>query len=191
MAHDIIDKNIIHGNSKSKIYGSTALALLIATSLAEDEFREFLFNLITTKPTPKEKELHKKIAGATLELIPILGRVLSNLIQDKPQQVSEVPIIRITYKGIKAFKNTFTQEEYEAKLQGILASLETYITLRYGVAGTAQVFDLLDRFLPETKAQNKRRLAALKDEYKEAVKAKDKAKMKRIITEYKALNKKK
>lgn len=191
VAHDIIDKNIIHGSNKGKIYGVAALALLIVTSLAEDEFREFLFNLITSKPTPKEKELHKKIAGATLELIPILGRVLSNLIQDKPQQISEVPIIRMTYKGIKAFKNIFTQEEYEAKVQGIIASIETYVTLRYGVAGTAQVFDLLERFVPETKIQHKKRLTALKQEYKEAVQAKDKDKIQRLTKEYKKLISKK
>ena len=157
VAHDIINKSIIHGDARQKIRGANAIAIIIMASMLEDDAREYLYSLITGKKY-KDVSTMRRVFSALPESIPLVGRAISAIIQGR-QGDTDVPIVRSLKSGIKGAYDIVMAEEGAKKAQGALKALETLLSVKFGVPGTAQIFDLIESALPETKGQTNQQKA--------------------------------
>ncbi len=152
VAEDIISNSIIHGNARQKIRGLNALAIIIAASIVEDDVREYLWSLLTGKHYQDVSTL-KRVLSAIPESIPLVGRAISAEIQGR-QGDTDVPIVRMVKRGAGGALDIVRSDDNAKKIQGAFKALETIISVRYGIAGTAQIADEVEALLlPETEGQ--------------------------------------
>jgi len=157
VAHDIINKSIIHGDARQKIRGANALAIIIMASLLEDEAREYLYSLITGKHY-KNVSMAKRVFSAIPETIPLVGRAISAKIQGRMGD-TDVPIVRTAKTGLVGAYDAVFADEGAKKVQGALKAIEMILSVKYGVGGTAQIMDLIEGALPETTGQTNQQKA--------------------------------
>jgi len=186
VAHDIINKSIIHGDARQKIRGANAIAIIIAASILEDDAREYLYSLITGKHY-KDVTMGRRILAAIPETIPLVGRAISATIQGRLGD-TDVPVLRMVKQGGRGLYDLAFNEEGAKKAQGALKALETLLSVKFGIAGTAQIFDIIERALPETKGQINQQKAYYNKKIAEALVRNDRAEVERLRQEAKEKN---
>jgi hypothetical protein len=154
ISHDLISAGIVHGNWKQKYSALLGLGILMAGGLAEDEARRYMYEKITAKKIPNKSSLIADIIFFLPSNIPYFGSMIDIA---RNSGAGDIPIQRVFENLFKA-KNAITGKTIEAKVKGLMKSLEAIATLG-GIPGTAQFFDLIEGiFLSEEKKEKKPKL---------------------------------
>jgi len=145
--HDLIKTGLVKGKIGVKFRTLMALMILAIGGGVEDDLRKKLFEFITGK---KIKEKFTFLQSALLsipEMIPVLGNVIQS--QFEYGQGYSVPLTRL-FENITQSFSMIRSEKADTRKRGYLKLTESIGTL-FGIAGTAQGFDLIERTIPETK----------------------------------------
>ena len=140
----MIAKGLIKSdNWKQKLNALMGLAIIVGGSLAEDEARDFMYEL-TTGNEPPERSVIVRALLALPSTIPIIGMGLSSW-----SGRAEIPMMRIV-------NNLFAARSGTGK--GIARSIEAAATLYPGVPGTSTAFDIFEKIFlaEESKGRSKR-----------------------------------
>ena len=140
--HDLIRKGLIADPSwKKKFNALLGLAIIVAGKIAEDEAREFMFEVTTGRELP-ERSMLSKALYAIPSNIPVLG----NLVDGVGGRGLDIPITRLM-QDIFGVERIFRDSKTSTKARAALRALEASLTVGVGIPGTAQAFDLLERIL--------------------------------------------
>ena len=144
--HDLIGTGF-KGNWKRKLNTGLAMLILMAGGKAEDEIRELIYEWTTgKKASMTDEDLLEWALLYYPRQIPLAGRAF-----EKYPKV-QAPAIRAVEKGLSGLSKTVTgikNLEGVGIIRGGLDSIESLLTLHYGVAGTAQMFDIMERAIPD------------------------------------------
>lgn len=150
VANDIINRGIIHGDTKTKSYAVAALATIIAGSILEDEARDALWSLISGKKQKKEVAPVKKVLANLIETVPLAGRAMSSTIQGRRGD-TDVPIVRLGKQGFGGIWDVLSKEKSKDKVKGAIKAIEMILSVRYGMPATAQIMDFIEGAMNDRK----------------------------------------
>jgi len=154
IAHDLISAGVIHGNWKAKYSALLGIAIFMAGGIAEDEARRYMFEMITRRKIPDRSTILQDIIFYIPSMIPYFGNIIDVA---KGSIGGDIPIQRV-FENLFQAKNLITGKTAEAKLRGLMKTLEALATLR-GIPGTSQFFDLMEGiFLAEDKKKKEPKL---------------------------------
>ena len=150
IAHDLIGSGIKDGTITRKSRALIGLAILGVGGAFEDELRNAIYEAISGKKLPPVNII-KSALMTVPESIPILGQMLRSIYGYN--QGYSIPLTRTIENVLVGLQMTLSDKE-ETKNKGILKVSEAVSTL-FGVAGTSQGFDLLERALLDEKKTKK------------------------------------
>jgi hypothetical protein len=144
--HDIIMSGLLKSKGIApKLSAIIGLGIYLAGQIAEDESRRRLYKLTTGKELPKES-MARNLLLYIPENIPYFGNIIQSSTQGGD---ADIPLIRTVETAIKGSVSAVTGTKPETKIRGGLKAGEAATTLLFGIPGTAQIYDLLERiFLP-------------------------------------------
>jgi hypothetical protein len=142
LSHDLIRTGAT-GTWKRKALALTAIALMVAAGMAEDEARRMVYEMTTGKPSKKAEESFLKAARWYIpRQLPLIGSYF------KGGSV-EPPVLREVKKIVQGAQ----QVEAGKPIAGLEGMSEAILTSIVGLPGTAQMFDLLDQAIAEVKKE--------------------------------------
>ena len=161
ITHDIIRSGIMKGGIMSvprKLKGLLALFLLSLAGGVENILRKTIGELTTGKEYPEKFNFWQQSLLTVPEAAPVVGSLLTSAIEYG--QGASVPLSRLAeniVKGSMALVNPTgdTKKEQEiSRTKGALKLSEALATY-YGVSGSAQAFDFIDRLvIPEASTKS-------------------------------------
>jgi hypothetical protein len=148
VAHDLVNRGVLHGSAKAKLNALVGLAIITAGAIAEELARKNLRELITGRPATKTNQ-EAAVRGAVLALpstIPFFGDLIS-----AAGGVGgwEPPLVQALSNAIGGAASVITGAKPSTKIRGGMRSVESILSLMLGFPGTAQAFDLFERLVPE------------------------------------------
>lgn len=153
--HDIIIGGIVKGNYKAKTAALVAIGLMMLGGLTEDEARKRLVDSIRAlmgkeSLKRKEEDYIMDIIAYLPEQMPVLGNFAEGA---KRGFGGELPLQRATGK---VFTGVFRDIPSGKVKKGLLKTGEGAITIRKGIPGIAQAFDILEILFEEEKNKSPR-----------------------------------
>lgn len=140
LSHDLIRTGAT-GTWKRKTLALTAIALMVAAGMAEDEARTMVYEMTTGKPSKQAEEGFLKAAALYIpRQLPLLGNLFK-------QGSVEPPVLREAKKAAQGA----VQVADGKPIAGFEKMSEAVLTTLVGMPGTAQMFDLLDHVLADIK----------------------------------------
>lgn len=153
IAHDLAGKGM-KGNWKAKYNAALGLSLIIAGTIAEDQARKYLYEMLHSKER-KQRSLLVDMLFALPQNIPLFGNAFDNFTGGSG---SDIPLTKVVADLLGASK-AITADKPQAKAKALLKATEAAATLGGGVPGTSQAFDLIESiFLPTGKTGSKGRV---------------------------------
>ena len=136
-----------NGEWKSLLRVLTGLGILMAGRVAEEKTREGISRLITGN----DREGRNSLITALLtipESIPVFGNLLEGAVNYGNSDF-DFPLARTLENAATGAVGPFTRKTTEGKIKAGLGGVESISTLLFGIPGTSQLFDILERFVPE------------------------------------------
>lgn len=140
ISHDFIRSGLVKGSFSKKAKALYGLFILALVGGLEDDIRKYFYEMIVGK------ELKDKFSfwqGAFLSLgesVPIIGQFIKGI--SMPGSSFSVPLTRIV-ENMTIGAQQLASDKPETRKKGILRLSEN-IAIWYGLAGTAQMFDLVE-----------------------------------------------
>lgn len=153
ISHDIFASGIIKGTLDRKARALLAIAILSIGNAVEEEMRKWVFSLVKGRKYDDKFSMLKSALFTIPESVPILGQMLKGTLQYN--QGYSIPITRVLENFIKGGTMLFSKKESTQK-RGALKITEALATFK-GIPGTAQVFDIAERFIIPPKKKSKAR----------------------------------
>jgi len=141
ISHDLIGAGIKDGNITRKGRALIGLMILAMGGGFEDEVRGKLFELVSGKKLKGEKNFIKSALMTIPESVPILGQILRSKLSYG--QSFSVPLTRTIENVVTGFQ-MLSSDKKSTQERGMLKISESLATY-FGVAGTAQLSDLIER----------------------------------------------
>ncbi|KKM89771.1 hypothetical protein LCGC14_1245240, partial [marine sediment metagenome] len=154
MAHDLITSGVIKNPDwGKKVAALIGLGIFLAGSIAEDEAREFVYEMTTRRELPDMSVLGTVLL-AIPKNIPFFGNIIEAVVEGRGS--TEIPLQRTVTNLLRGPYKVLTAKEKEAMIRGIIQSSEAILTLGAGVPATAQVADILEGIFAPKKKKGKR-----------------------------------
>jgi hypothetical protein len=147
ISHDLIAKGLIHGKGwKTKYAALLGLAIIAAGKIAEDEARNYLYALTSSRKKGETRSMAERLLFAIPSNIPIFGDLFEAF-----SGRSDIPITKLLGDLFKT-KDVIFAKKAETKARAALRGTEAALTVGLGIPGTAQTFDIIEGiFLPDKK----------------------------------------
>jgi hypothetical protein len=154
IAHDLVAKGVVKGDWQKKFSAALGLSIVIAGTIAEDEARKYLYEMVSQKER-KRRSILVDMLFALPSNIPLFGNVFDNFTGGSG---TDIPLTKVVGDLLGASK-AISADKPEAKAKALLKATEAALTLGAGVPGTSQVFDFVEAiFLPTKKTGSKERV---------------------------------
>lgn len=154
VAHDLTARGLVRGEWKQKYTAMFGLGIIIAGTIAENEARKYLYELVSQKER-KRRSLLVDMLFALPSNIPIFGNVFDSFTGGSG---TDIPLTKVVGDLLGASK-AISAKKPEAKARAALKAAEAAATLGAGVPGTSQAFDLIEAiFLPTGQKGSKERV---------------------------------
>jgi hypothetical protein len=154
VAHDIVTKGLIKGEGRGRFAALVGMGILIASKIAEDEAREYIYELVNRRKLP-DRSVLQDVLYALPSNIPAIGNLFEMV---SSRGGSDIPVMKLLNDFFRiglipgmTYKRT-GKPNREAQAKAALRGVEAGAILLGGVPGTAQAFDLIQAALfPEEK----------------------------------------
>lgn len=145
LVHDLLVGKITKDQFKGKVAGLVSLGVLMMAGMAEDDMREWLYDLLNRKELPADnRSTTEKVVVNLISTMPFFGNLINSA---SSGMGSSPPAVRTAEKGLKGAKKLLTGKDAETRLKGFLDTAESGLIMGVGFPGTAQFFDLLEAAL--------------------------------------------
>jgi hypothetical protein len=157
MAHDLITKGLVKGEGRGRIAALVGLGILIAGKMAEDEAREYLYEIVKRRKLPDRSALQDAFFALPSN-IPILGSIYETV---SSRGGADIPIMKVLYDLGHVGAIPFMKPENMGK--AAMKGAKAGAVLFGGVPGTTQTFDLIEAALFPEKATKPKSLVKGKE----------------------------
>jgi len=145
LVHDLVIGKIVKDDFKKKLAGLISIGILMMAGAAEDEAREWLYNLTHKKDLNEDKRSIPEIVLVNLSsTMPFFGNIIEAASMNRD---AYPPAMKTIMTGSQGIKQLFSGKDAESRFKGALKATETGLTLGLGYPGTAQFFDVLEATL--------------------------------------------
>lgn len=153
LAHDLIIGKITKDTFTKKLAGLVSIGLLVMAGAAEDEAREWLYNLTHKKDLREDKRsVPEKVFVNLSSTMPFFGNFIEAASRNRD---AYPPAMKTVMTGFQGGRQMFTGKDSTSQFKGALKAAETGLTLGLGYPGTAQFFDLLEGALIKEKPKRR------------------------------------
>ena len=150
ISHDFVASGLVRGSFSKKARALQALLILAIGGGIEDEMRKKIYQWIVGKELKDKFGFWKNSFLSLFENIPIFGSMIKSITM--PMAGFSPPLARVAENMVLG-ANQLTSDKPETRRKGILRLGEAIMTW-YGLAGTAQMFDLMEGSINKSQEKN-------------------------------------
>lgn len=148
VAHDLIRSGLFASKgAKQKLGALAGLGILTAGSIAENEIRGKIFELVRGEEADERSAWLQALLFIP-EQVPYFGQVLGSAVDFGDANASP-PLVRVVEDAFKGGTQIFTGESTESKLRGAVRLSRSIAASEFGIPGTYQLAEIANRFLQD------------------------------------------